>query len=81
MIMGVIDIYIPIWIDLKAQPRNKERMVRYDLHSNMDRFERGLIYPMYQQVFEIYIPIWIDLKASPLQKMKLMPRKFTFQYG
>ena len=33
-------IYIPIWIDLKVKPAVEDHIDEYNLHSNMDRFER-----------------------------------------
>ena len=34
-----VDIYIPIWIDLKADRRGRYKELLPYLHSNMDRFE------------------------------------------
>ena len=54
-------IYIPIWIDLKVGLQRQIRSRILNLHSNMDRFEMGLVLVI-PEFEKIYIPIWIDLK-------------------
>ena len=38
-----LEIYIPIWIDLKEPPPAVRPPARTDLHSNMDRFESEVL--------------------------------------
>ena len=56
-------IYIPIWIDLKAEHSMQLTQCQEDLHSNMDRFESNIIRVCLDVYALIYIPIWIDLKG------------------
>ena len=59
-----LHIYIPIWIDLKANRQHDNKNCMYNLHSNMDRFE-SLNYGIgFNHSKNIYIPIWIDLKEQ-----------------
>ena len=58
-----LNIYIPIWIDLKESTGLIIRKRSGHLHSNMDRFERAYMMRKLSDREIIYIPIWIDLKA------------------
>ena len=46
---------------------DKIDILKANLHSNMDRFERTCYHAILSPTIRIYIPIWIDLKAPVLR--------------
>ena len=47
-------IYIPIWIDLKAARSTPPILFKFNLHSNMDRFESCRINGFIMLVFDLH---------------------------
>ena len=64
-ILHTLNIYIPVWIDLKQIINYLENDDLFNLHSSMDRFEASDT-PTSYNYNDIYIPVWIDLKARLL---------------
>ena len=61
MIIVIMLIYIPIWLDLLCSQKLKKDYSKIDLHSNMVRFIMR-IKRLYRAIISnIYIPIWLDL--------------------
>ena len=62
-----MNIYIPVWIDLKSEIFKADSMKLKNLHSSMDRFEEGSETNLTAREI-IYIPVWIDLKRQKFRK-------------
>ena len=54
-------IYIPIWLDLLLQRKEKSLTYKQHLHSNMVRFIMQETNTEHARNNAIYIPIWLDL--------------------
>ena len=48
------EIYIPIWIDLKVNTITIINGRIKNLHSNMDRFESGLAYWIFEKAYNLH---------------------------
>ena len=68
--MEHIQVYIPIWIDLKRLKIMLISKGQKRLHSNMDRFKEAIVFGM-NILKVVYIPIWIDLKSNPALTAKM----------
>ena len=49
-----MNIYIPVWIDLKLYLKLTTKFQQIDLHSSMDRFEAAEIRSVFKNIFDLH---------------------------